>query len=131
MESFESNKGHTIRSVLKQPFRKVILDHLLMGVVCDVPEDWSRQYQPLEHVFDGAFFNVMDCVSFVELFGVVSNLPDGKAAGLSGISNELWKHCDSSALNMLLVLINSCLSDESIPGVWREAWVLMISKPYE
>ncbi|KAG9300884.1 hypothetical protein G9A89_015340 [Geosiphon pyriformis] len=129
MESFESDKGHTIRSVLERPFYKVVLDHLMVGkelilesdhvkdkgVVHNVSEDWSCQYQPLEHVFNGTFFNIMDCISFVELFGVVSNLPNGKAAGLSGISNELWKHCDSSALNMLLVLINSCLFDKSIP----------------
>ncbi|KAG9288826.1 hypothetical protein G9A89_001150 [Geosiphon pyriformis] len=32
---------------------------------------------------------------------------------------------------MLLVLLNSCLSHESVPGSWREAWVSMIPKPYE
>ncbi|KAG9294995.1 hypothetical protein G9A89_017789 [Geosiphon pyriformis] len=136
MESFKSDKDHTIRSVLKQPFCKVILDYLVVneelilepnhvknkvdeiikGVVHDVPEDWSHQYQPLEHVFDGAFSNVMNCISFVELFGVVSNLPDKKAAGFSGIFNKLWKHCDSLALNMLLVLINFYLSDGLISG---------------
>ncbi|KAG9284148.1 hypothetical protein G9A89_022922 [Geosiphon pyriformis] len=31
MESFESNKGYTIRSVLEWPFCKVILDHLVVG----------------------------------------------------------------------------------------------------
>ncbi|KAG9294623.1 hypothetical protein G9A89_008102 [Geosiphon pyriformis] len=31
MESFELNKGHTIRSVLKHLFRKVVLDHLVVG----------------------------------------------------------------------------------------------------
>ncbi|KAG9301048.1 hypothetical protein G9A89_015784 [Geosiphon pyriformis] len=142
IENFGSDKGHTIRSVLECPFRKVILDHLVVGkelflepdlvkikvdeiiegwtrkqgVVLDVPEDWSCQYQSLEHVFDGAFVNIMDCVNFVELFGVVSNLPDGKAVGLSNISNKFWKHYDSSALDMLLVLINSCISNESVLG---------------
>ncbi|KAG9303010.1 hypothetical protein G9A89_006227 [Geosiphon pyriformis] len=141
MESFESNKGHTIRSVLEWLFCKVVLDYLVVGkelilepdhvkdkvdeiiegVIRDVPEDWSCQYQPMEHVFNGVFSNVMNCISFVELFGVISNLPDEKAASLSNISNELWKHCNGLVLNMLLVLINFCLSDESIPGVWKEA----------
>ncbi|KAG9306680.1 hypothetical protein G9A89_004227 [Geosiphon pyriformis] len=139
MESFVCNKCHTIRSVLKRPFHKVVLDHLVIGdelilepdpvkskvdkimegwtrkcsMVLDISEDWFRQYQSLDHVFDGAFSDVMACVSFNELFGVVSNLPDGKAAGLLGISNELWKHCDISVLGMFLVLINFCLSGES------------------
>ncbi|KAG9294107.1 hypothetical protein G9A89_021466 [Geosiphon pyriformis] len=32
---------------------------------------------------------------------------------------------------MLLVLLNSCQYEESVSGSWREAWVLMIPKPYE
>ncbi|KAG9297263.1 hypothetical protein G9A89_001532 [Geosiphon pyriformis] len=123
MESFESDKDHTIRIVLDHLVvdKKLILEpDLVKNKVDEIMESWMRKRgvvrDPLEHVFDGAFSNVMDCVSFVELFGVVSNLPDGKAAGLSGISNELWKHCDDSALNMLLVLINSCLSNEFVPG---------------
>ncbi|KAG9293622.1 hypothetical protein G9A89_005625 [Geosiphon pyriformis] len=150
MESFESNKGYTIRSVLERSFHKVVLDHLVVGdklylepdfvkkkvdeimkrwtckrgVVLDIPENWSCQYWSLDYVFDGAFSDVISCVSFDEMSGVVSDLPDGKAAGLSGISNELWKHCDKSILDMLLVLINSCLCGESVPSAWKKAWIL-------
>ncbi|KAG9304442.1 hypothetical protein G9A89_020004 [Geosiphon pyriformis] len=127
MKSFESNKDHTIRSVLKRPFCKVVLDHLVVGdelylepdpvktkvneimeewtrkrgVALNIPGDWSRQYQPLEYIFDGAFSDVISCVSFNEMFGVVSNLPDGKTAGFSGISNKLWKYCNKSVFDML------------------------------
>ncbi|KAG9289152.1 hypothetical protein G9A89_022461 [Geosiphon pyriformis] len=123
MESFVSNKGHTIRSVLKRSFHKVVLDYLVIGnelilepdpvksKVNEIMEGWTQKRGiPLDHVFDGAFFDVMSCMSFDELFGVISNLPNGKAAGLSGISNEFWKHYDILVLGMLLVLINSCLS---------------------
>ncbi|KAG9294106.1 hypothetical protein G9A89_021465 [Geosiphon pyriformis] len=115
MESFKLNKDHTVRSVLERPFHKVVLDHLVVGdemvldpapvkskvdeimegwtrkrrVVLDVNDEWSRQYYPLGYVFDKAFSGVMGLIDFDELFGVVSNLPDGKAAGLSDISNEL------------------------------------------
>ncbi|KAG9304382.1 hypothetical protein G9A89_019944 [Geosiphon pyriformis] len=148
MESFVSNKSHIIRSVLERSFHKVVLDYLVIGdelilepdpikfkvdkimedwtrkcgMVLDILENWSRQYWPLNHVFDSAFSDVMSCVGFDELFGVVSNLPDSKATGLLGISNELWKHCNILVLGMLLVLINSCLSGESVPRVWKEAW---------
>ncbi|KAG9303975.1 hypothetical protein G9A89_005885 [Geosiphon pyriformis] len=122
MESFESNKGHTIRSVLERPFCKVVLDHLVVGDelilepssvkarVDGIMEGWTRKRK---------------------LFSVVSGLPEGKTAGLSGILNELWKHCDRSILDMLLVLLNSCLIHESIPSAWKEAWVSIIPKLYE
>ncbi|KAG9291303.1 hypothetical protein G9A89_021805 [Geosiphon pyriformis] len=135
MESFELNKSHTIRSVLECPFRKMVLDHLVVEeelilepdlvkskvdkimkgwtrkreVVSDFSEDWVRQFWPLDYVFDGAFSNVMCSISFNELSTVVKDLLNGKAAGLFGISNELWKHCDKSILDMLLVLLNFCL----------------------
>ncbi|KAG9294436.1 hypothetical protein G9A89_001941 [Geosiphon pyriformis] len=57
----------------------------------------------------------MGLINFDEMFTVILNLPDGKAAGLSGISNELWKHCDKSVLDMFL----------------KEVWVSMIPKPYK
>ncbi|KAG9300025.1 hypothetical protein G9A89_009753 [Geosiphon pyriformis] len=157
MESFESDKGHTIKSVLERPFCKVVLNHLVIGnelylepdhvkkkvdeimegwthkhkVVLDIAEYWSHQYWPLNYVFDGAFLDVISCVSFDEMSGVVSDLPDGKAAGLSGISNELWKHCDKSVLDMLLVLFNYCLCEKFVSSAWKEAWVSMIPKSYE
>ncbi|KAG9285169.1 hypothetical protein G9A89_004384 [Geosiphon pyriformis] len=157
MESFEVNKGHTIRSVLERSFCKVVLDYLVDSrelvlepelvkskmdrimegwtrkcvVASDISSDWTRQFLPLNHVFDGAFSNIMYSISFDEMFGVILNLPDEKAAGFSGIPNKLWKHCDKLVLDMLLVLLNFCLSCESVPGLWREAWVSMIPKPYK
>ncbi|KAG9288543.1 hypothetical protein G9A89_006039 [Geosiphon pyriformis] len=152
MESFELNKSHTIWSVLERPSHKVILDHLVVddelvmesgpvrSRVDEIIEGWTKKhrvvpnvsnYWPLDYIFDEAFSGVMQPIEFLELFGMVSDLPVGKAAGLSGISNELWMHSDRSVLNMLLVLLNSCLSHESVPGPWREAWVSMIPKPYE
>ncbi|KAG9288827.1 hypothetical protein G9A89_001151 [Geosiphon pyriformis] len=65
------------------------LDVMKRRVVPDVPDVWYHQYWSLDYVFDEAFSGVMQPIKFLELFGVVSNLPIGKAAGLSGISNEL------------------------------------------
>ncbi|KAG9307733.1 hypothetical protein G9A89_023298 [Geosiphon pyriformis] len=122
MESFEIDKGHIIRSVLEHPFCKVVLDYLVNGkelvlkpelvkskvdgimegwtrkcvVASNISGDWARQFWPLDHVFDGAFSDVIHSISFDKMFGVISNLLDGKAADLSGITNELWKHCDNT-----------------------------------
>ncbi|KAG9307162.1 hypothetical protein G9A89_016990 [Geosiphon pyriformis] len=114
MVSFKVNKGHMIRSVLERLFYKMVLDHLVVDddliwkchMADDVLIDWHYQYQPLEYVFDEIFSG------FDEFFKVVSDLSDDKAAGLFGISNELWKHCNKSVLDMLLVILNFCLSDK-------------------
>ncbi|KAG9292133.1 hypothetical protein G9A89_005277 [Geosiphon pyriformis] len=142
IESFESNKDYTIRSVLERPFCKVVLNHLVVGdemilesdpvkskmdeiiEVLDVNNEWSHQYQPLEYVFDDAFADTMGCVNFDVLFSVVSDLLDGKTTELLGISNKLWKNCDKSVLDMLLVLINFCFSSELVP-------ISMIPKPHK
>ncbi|KAG9297380.1 hypothetical protein G9A89_009464 [Geosiphon pyriformis] len=142
MENFAINKSSTIKSVLKHPFQKVVLDHLVVenelilepdlvkakvdmimegwtkkhNVMKNFSDDWSHQYQPLEYIFDDVFSNVMCSVDFNELLGMVFNLPDNKAAGFSGMSNELWKHCNKLVLDMLLVLLNFCLSHELVLG---------------
>ncbi|KAG9284278.1 hypothetical protein G9A89_002088 [Geosiphon pyriformis] len=59
------------------------------GVEANFSDEWFCQYQLLEYIFDDTFSNIMDPVGFDKLFGVVSNLSDGKTAGLSGISNKL------------------------------------------
>ncbi|KAG9297034.1 hypothetical protein G9A89_008620 [Geosiphon pyriformis] len=85
IESFELNKGHTIRSVLECFFCKVVLDHLVVGNELILEPNLTHQYQPLDYVFDGAFFDVMCLIGSDELFAVVSNLPNGKAASLSDV----------------------------------------------
>ncbi|KAG9291304.1 hypothetical protein G9A89_021806 [Geosiphon pyriformis] len=118
MESFELNKGHTIRSVLECPFCKVVLDYLVVDnelilefgsvrskvdeiieewtrkhrVVSNVPEVWYHQYQLLDYVFEETFFGVMQPIEFLELFGMVSDLPVGKAVGLSVVEDALEKN---------------------------------------
>ncbi|KAG9303821.1 hypothetical protein G9A89_018718 [Geosiphon pyriformis] len=135
MDSFETNKGHTIKSVLEHSFYKVVLNYLVVDnklvLKSDLIKSKCQQYQPLGYVFNGAFSGVICSIEFDEFIGVVFNLSNGKAAGLLGISNKLWKHCNRSVLDMLLLLLNSCLSSKSVPSSWKKAWVLMISKPYE
>ncbi|KAG9298409.1 hypothetical protein G9A89_000408 [Geosiphon pyriformis] len=136
IESFELNKGHTIRSVLEHFFHKITLDHLVVDnelvlepdlvktkmdhdVVSVVSDIWCCQYQSLEYVFDDAFSGVMCSIDFDEMSGVISNLPNRK------------KHCDRLVLNMFLVLLNFCLNCKSVSGPWKEAWMSMIPKLYK
>ncbi|KAG9305909.1 hypothetical protein G9A89_016562 [Geosiphon pyriformis] len=121
MESFAFDKSHTIKSVLEHSFHKVELDHLVVGDKLILEPDLVKT-KSLEYVFNSAFLNVMQLINFNELFGMVFDLLNSKAAGLSDISNELWKHCDKFVISMLLELLNTCLSSESVPCVWKEAW---------
>ncbi|KAG9285553.1 hypothetical protein G9A89_006541 [Geosiphon pyriformis] len=119
MEKFCSDKGAMIRNVLDRPFHKVVLNHLVVNDelvlepgmvklgVDEIMESWTRkkmvplvvsniwayQYALLDYIRDDAFSGIMCSIDMSELLLVVNNLPDGKAAGLSGIPNELWKHC--------------------------------------
>ncbi|KAG9300108.1 hypothetical protein G9A89_000848 [Geosiphon pyriformis] len=157
MEAFVDNKGQMIRSVLEKPFRKVTLNHLVDNgdlilesdlvkgrvdsimenwtkkrtVKLSMPSQWQEQFSPLNHVDNSVFFGMMKQIDFGEFLLVVKNFLNDKAAGLSGISNEMWKHCDESVLVLFLCLFNLCLVYESVPDAWREAWVSMIPKPYE
>ncbi|KAG9305764.1 hypothetical protein G9A89_022147 [Geosiphon pyriformis] len=108
IKSFKMNKNHTIRSVLEHSFYKMVLDHLVVNdglilepnsvkskvdiimegwtrkhsVVANISDTWFHQYWPLDYVFDKTFSGVMHSVEFSELLNIISNLPNGKAAGL-------------------------------------------------
>ncbi|KAG9304767.1 hypothetical protein G9A89_016797 [Geosiphon pyriformis] len=139
MESFEVDKSHTIRNVLERLFHKVVLDHLVDGgelvlepelvkskmdrimegwtkkhvVVFDISGDWARQFLLLDHVFNGVFSDIIHLISFDEMFGVISNLPNGKAAGLSAgltsflaagafVDNTIWVGSSQAATQHIL-----------------------------
>ncbi|KAG9303862.1 hypothetical protein G9A89_005772 [Geosiphon pyriformis] len=133
MESFELDKGHTIRSVLKCSFCKVVLDHLVVNnelvlepdlvkfkmdviiegwtrkcvMVDNISDTWFRQYKSLDYIFDDAFSGIMSEIDFDELHHVITSLPDGKAAVGFGFVFG------------------------SFEFLFKKAWILMISKPYE
>ncbi|KAG9305272.1 hypothetical protein G9A89_003356 [Geosiphon pyriformis] len=149
IKSFKINKSHIIKSMLECLFYKLSLDHLVVNnklilkpdlikfktrkheVVNNISSNWYCQYQLLEYVFDENFSGVISSIGFNKLVKIVSDLLDGKAAGFSGVSNKLWKHCDKSVLDMLLVFLNSCLFSKFVSSSWKEAWISTILKPYK
>ncbi|KAG9307239.1 hypothetical protein G9A89_017067 [Geosiphon pyriformis] len=149
MEAFADNKGQIIRSVLEKPFRKVMLDHLVnngdlvleldlvkgkvnlimknwtrkCAVKPSMPSCWQIQFSSLDHVSDSVFSGVMKQINFDEFSLVVKDLLNGKAAGLFGISNEMWKHCDKSVLVFFLHLLNLCLWKEVLTNTRLIAFI--------
>ncbi|KAG9306333.1 hypothetical protein G9A89_018216 [Geosiphon pyriformis] len=89
MDNFCSDKNSMIRSVLEKPFRKVVLNHLIVdddlvllpeevkssvdgimegwtrkhSVQSVLPSLWAHQYMPLDYVRDDAFSGVMSAIS--------------------------------------------------------------------
>ncbi|KAG9300762.1 hypothetical protein G9A89_023560 [Geosiphon pyriformis] len=148
MEKFCSDKSAMIKSMLDWLFHKVVLNYLVVGddlvlepdmvkldvdeimegwtrkrtVLLVVPNIWTCQYALLDYVKDDTFSGVMHLIDMSELLLVVNNLPNGKAAGLSGIPNKLWKHCGDMVLKCLLGLLNSCLTVGNVPVLWKRAW---------
>ncbi|KAG9300792.1 hypothetical protein G9A89_023590 [Geosiphon pyriformis] len=115
MEKFNMDKGEIIQSILEQSFCKVVLDHLVVGdsLILELNEIklkinnimvnwtrkqnalsvlsglWAQQYAFLAYVNDSVFSLVICNITMCEMSSVISNLPNGKAADLSGITNEL------------------------------------------
>ncbi|KAG9300126.1 hypothetical protein G9A89_000866 [Geosiphon pyriformis] len=111
MESFEVNKSHTIRSVLEHPFHKVVLDYLVANDELVLESSLVKsKYQPLEYVFDNAFSGIMDPISSVELLGVVSDLLNDKAAGLSVKRQE--EFCEYK-LNSHFIAKTGCVESQA------------------
>ncbi|KAG9299500.1 hypothetical protein G9A89_020671 [Geosiphon pyriformis] len=81
-----------------------------------MPDLWSQQYMPLDYMDDNIFSGVIKKIGMVELFLVIEDLLNDKAAGLSKIPNELWKHYNKEVLACLLKLLNLCLSLDMIPA---------------
>ncbi|KAG9296126.1 hypothetical protein G9A89_011979 [Geosiphon pyriformis] len=140
MKNFNLNKSGIIRSILERPFHKIVLDYLVIGdelilkpeECCLVlPGIWAHQYALLAHVGNDVFLEVMCEISLDKLSLMVSKLSNGKATGLSGISNELWKHSDNGVMVCLLDLLNFCLKIGDVPVSWKRAWVSMIPKLYD
>ncbi|KAG9285141.1 hypothetical protein G9A89_000642 [Geosiphon pyriformis] len=100
IENFCSNKGKIIKSILEYPFCKVVLDHLVV--------DNELVIEPNE---------VKLKIGIEELFLVVDNLPNNKAARLSEIPNKLWKYCGREVLACLLKLLNLCLSMDTVSNL--------------
>ncbi|KAG9296159.1 hypothetical protein G9A89_014751 [Geosiphon pyriformis] len=110
IENFSFNKRHMIKSVLKWPFKKMVLDHLIMDdkLILE-PKEVKSTYALLSYVNDDVFSKIMNVIGSNEFLLVVKELPDGKAAGIFGIPNKLWKHGDVLVLGGLLDILNTCL----------------------
>ena len=66
-----------------------------------------------------------------EWINIINQLPNDKAPGTSGITNEMLKHIGPATQHYLWLLVKACLKLNDIPQQWRLAYIYPIPKPKE
>jgi exonuclease III/ribonuclease HI len=160
-EDLLDNKANVLSSILERKKRRITLDRILIKTdSCDelitdptminfhtnqhfqnaaggvngnqtLSERWSRQYCPIQGINEHWYDFVMSPPNDEELRLAIAALPNNKATGPSGISNEMIKHFGVNMIRVLKKLITLCLIMNDVPQKWREANVYPIPKPTE
>ncbi|GBB83193.1 hypothetical protein RclHR1_00010075 [Rhizophagus clarus] len=90
---------------------------------------WKEQYKPLDSINDDIYSDIMNLPSKDEWLNIIRNTPNGKAAGPSGISNEMLKHLSDDCHDVLYYLICKIIEFGYLPKQWKQATVFPITKP--
>ena len=77
--------------------------------------DWQSEYDPKPHILQEWYQNALANLSQEEILSTLSQLPNNKACGPSGISYEMLKHAGSKFLLAITILFNRCLISQTIP----------------
>ena len=158
-DDYYDNQKHMINSFLERNRRSIVIDRVLQSIndqkvlVTDpyeikrltnlhfqqcpggvhtpkvIPDQWKLQYEPKSDIDANIYLHLMSPISIQEWNETLKFLPLGKAAGPSGITNEMIKHLGAKMQKAIIFLINSCLRLNDIPTAWREAYVYPIPKP--
>ncbi|EXX73820.1 exodeoxyribonuclease III [Rhizophagus irregularis DAOM 181602=DAOM 197198] len=145
-EDFIDNKKAMINSIAEREIRTIVLDRIVhesfagTTLVTDpvqirkltnnhfqlcpgavnqnkpIPDQWKNQYNPLPHIDQDIYNNIMDPPSWDEWVQSVSELPNGKATGPSGISNEMIKHLSDKMQQVLFKIVCACFKLQEIPS---------------
>ena len=96
-----------------------------------LPARWIQQYAPRSDINENIYNNLMALPDFDEWSAIIASLPNDKACGPSGISNEMLKHLEPVANKALWKIAKFCLLLGTIPDEWRHAVIYPIPKPMD
>jgi hypothetical protein len=96
-----------------------------------ISRKWKAQYRPKDYINDNVYSNLMQPPTFDEWISVLHSLPADKAAGPSGITNEMIIQLGSKTQHLLWQLIKMCFIIGEIPNEWKIAHIYPIPKPAE
>src|SRR5215213_5991860 len=92
---------------------------------------WFSAYSPNNSIDPNIYSNLLAPPSNDEWRSTIASLPNGKAAGPSGISYEMIKYLTTFSSDYLLNLITECFDTGCIPSQWKDASIYPIPKPTE
>ena len=134
---FIANDDNTKRFTLDPlEIKKVAVDHFQNNALPLSPPRpldgrWASQYQPKDYISDNIYSNLMQPPTFNEWCAVLSDLPKDKAAGPSGIHNEMFQHLGDKFKHLVWQLVCLCFTVGDIPSEWKIAHVYPIPKPMD
>jgi hypothetical protein len=90
--------------------------------------DWQSEYNPKPNINPNWYSSTLANFTQEEIISTISQLPNNKACGPSGISYEMIKHAGPSFTLAITSLFNRCLTLQSIPKQWKEGRIFPIAK---
>ncbi|GES87807.1 hypothetical protein GLOIN_2v1472692 [Rhizophagus clarus] len=95
----------------------------------DVLRETIHHFQTIAGVNDDIYSDIMNLPSKDKWLDIIRNTPNGKAAGPSGICNEMLKHLSDDCHDVLYCLICKIIEFGNLPKQWKQATVFPIAKP--
>ena len=94
-----------------------------------LPTRWAYRYLPIDRIQSSWYDDILQPPTQEEWSDILRTLPLGKAAGTSGISNEMLCQIGSHISSALWQLVSLCCIHNDIPTGWKHATVYPILKP--
>src|SRR3954452_16032674 len=92
----------------------------------DMSDRWQQAYLLQDDINSTIYNDLLDPPTDEEWQAAIKALPNGKAAGLSGIPYELLKKLPDEASLYLKLLITECFNFNDIPSHWKDATIYPI-----
>ena len=90
--------------------------------------NWLEEYQLKTTTSPDYYSSALTEFSLNEISTTLSQLPNNKACGPSGISYEMLKQAGPAFLQTITAFFNRCIQTNHIPKQWKEGRIFPISK---
>ncbi|RKP16394.1 hypothetical protein ROZALSC1DRAFT_25331, partial [Rozella allomycis CSF55] len=89
---------------------------------------WHDNFPPLEHINPNIYSTLMQPVTILELQATISDSPKKKAPGLTGLTNEIWKHLPPLPLQIIVKLFNITMRTGFLPNKVNTGKIILLPK---
>jgi hypothetical protein len=94
-----------------------------------IPDNWKQEYEPITYINSNIYDELLSLPTMELLETHIKQLPVGKAAGPTGIHNEMIKHLPTNMKELLLDIIIDIFQNQHLPLDWSIANIYPIPKP--